>query len=104
MRQIVPLSSSLISKEPSFATAIPTGRPQTASSEMTKPVRKILICPSGPAILEAQADDFESRGMRTIPRTVQCHKSIATILGRKLRAAVKGDTEWCGMRLDEYIR
>src|ERR1700674_3306405 len=37
-RQIVPFASSLTNSEPSLATAIPYGRPQTWVSEATKPV------------------------------------------------------------------
>src|SRR6267378_1005531 len=36
-RQIVPLPSSVTNSEPSFATATPTGRPQTCVSETTTP-------------------------------------------------------------------
>jgi len=47
MRQIVPLPSSLTSNDPSWATAIPTGRAHTAWSEATKPVRKSSYSPFG---------------------------------------------------------
>ena len=46
-RQMVPLPSSLTISEPSLATAIPTGRPQTSSSDTTKPVMKSSYSPVG---------------------------------------------------------
>src|SRR5882762_8885757 len=46
-RQIVPLPSSVTNSEPSFATATPTGRPQTWESETTKPVMKSSYSPVG---------------------------------------------------------
>ena len=39
-RQIEPLPSSLTSREPSFSTPTPTGRPQTLFASTTNPVRK----------------------------------------------------------------
>ena len=44
-RQMVLPPSSLTSRAPSFATVIPTGRPQTFPSGVTKPVTKSSYSP-----------------------------------------------------------
>jgi uncharacterized protein YecE (DUF72 family) len=56
-RQMQPPSSSLTRREPSAATAMPTGRPQTSPSGVTKPVRKSSYVP--------RARPFSSMGTRT---------------------------------------
>jgi uncharacterized protein YecE (DUF72 family) len=57
-RQMQPPSSSLTRREPSAATAIPTGRPHTSPSGVTKPVRKSSYVP--------RARPSSSIGTRTI--------------------------------------
>ena len=47
---MVLLPSSLKSRLPSFATVIPTGRPQTLPSGVTKPVTKSSYSPSAFAV------------------------------------------------------
>src|SRR5437868_6935742 len=59
---------------------------------------KVLVAGWTP-ILDANADNFVARLLASVPRAVEAHKRITSVVRRELSTRVKADSQRRGMRL-----
>ena len=72
---------------------MPTGRPQTLPSSITKPVTKSSYAPEGTPSFTKH--DLMASPFGSVPRTVFSRKDVTVILGRELLASIKRHLQRC---------
>src|SRR5438045_4803106 len=102
---MVPLPSSLKRRLPSLATVIPTGRPQTLPSGVTKPVTKSSYSPRAlpGGMIERYPHNFVPGAFLPVPRAVKRGKNVAFVVSRELLTSVKAQVERGGVRMHMHI-